>query len=363
MSDPAPHPSQSNVASTRQNVDERQMISVVVPVKDEVENLELLYKRLSRAAQSWGCDYEVVAVDDGSEDGSQDILKEIHQNDPRWKILEFSRNFGHQSAVSAGIHYACGDAVVVIDADLQDPPEIIEQLIARWRAGCEAVHAVRTNRKENILKRAAYRAFYLAYSRLTSFEVPLDSGDFCLMDRKIVDVMRALPERTRFVRGLRAWTGFRQTTVKYERQERHAGETKYTLHKLMELATDGILSFSSKPLKLAGWFGAGACAVSAVTVVLLVIWWLVKTPILGFRPSDALGWTSLFSLVLALAGVQMLLIGLIGASRGPCSCAGARSGRASTRSPPSSTCSRSASSGRSIISPAATSRRFYSARG
>jgi dolichol-phosphate mannosyltransferase len=274
--------------------------------------LGTLYERLTAAARSWGDDYEVIAVDDGSRDGTLAGLSEIHRRDPRWKVLSFSRNFGHQTAVSAGLHYASGDVAAVMDADLQDPPEELNKLLDQWRAGYHVVYAIRANRKEGVLKRAAYAGFYRLLRKLAAIDIPLDAGDFCLMDRAVVDVLASLPERTRFVRGLRCWAGFRQTGVVYDRPARAAGATKYSLGKLVRLAADGIFSFSSAPLKLSSWLGIGCCAASAVLIVALVVWWASNVPLLGMRPGAAVGWTSLFSLVLFLGGLQLLMIGFIG---------------------------------------------------
>ncbi|MDF1667516.1 MAG: glycosyltransferase family 2 protein, partial [Planctomycetota bacterium] len=224
------------------------MISVVIPLLDEQETIPVMYERLSKSAESWGMDYEIIVVDDGSTDASFALLSAIRERDPHWKLLSFARNFGHQTAISAGIHYSRGDAVVLIDGDLQDPPEVIIEFIKRWRDGNQVVYAVRRKRKENVFKRAAYWSYYRLLRLISSIEVPLDSGDFCLMDRRVVDVLKQMPERTRFVRGLRSWVGFRQVGVEYERQGRHAGEVKYTFRKLVQLAFVGILSFSSRPL-------------------------------------------------------------------------------------------------------------------
>ena len=288
------------------------MLSVVIPVFNEQELIEPLYDRVSAAMDECGEDYEVLVVDDGSRDATPDLLLGLHQRDPRWKILFFSRNFGHQTAISAGIHHSQGDAVAVMDGDLQDPPEILPPMFAKWRSGFQVVYAIRRKRKENIFKRASYRLFYLTLRRLASIDVPLDAGDFCVMDRAVVDVLRAMPERTRFVRGLRSWAGFRQTGYEYERHARQAGQPKYTLIKLMRLAANGIVCFSSRPLRLAGFMGLTLCAASLLLIVLLGAWWISGMSILGARPTDSVGWTSLTSLVLLLSGLQMLMLGVFG---------------------------------------------------
>lgn len=288
------------------------MISIVLPMYNEQAVLPALYERLTAAARTWQDDYEVIAVDDGSRDGTSAALAEIHRRDPRWKVLSFSRNFGHQTAVSAGLHYTSGDVAAVMDADLQDPPEELPKLIERWRAGYHVVYAIRANRKEGILKRAAYAGFYRLLRRLAAIDIPLDAGDFCLMDRAVVDVLASLPERTRFVRGLRCWAGFRHTGVVYDRPARAAGATKYSVGKLVRLAADGILSFSSAPLKISSWLGIGCCAASIVSIIALAAWWATNVTLWGMRPGAAVGWTSLFSLMLLLGGLQLLMIGIIG---------------------------------------------------
>lgn len=288
------------------------MISIVIPVYNEEDVLPQLFDRLQTAAAQWKMDYEVILVNDGSRDRSNDIMATFHRRDPRWKVLGLSRNFGHQAAISAGIHYTRGDVVVLMDADLQDPPEELQRFLDKWREGYQVVYAIRTKRKENIFKRVAYAAFYRLLKRVASIDIPLDSGDFCVMDRSVVEVLRSLPERVRFVRGLRSWAGFRQTGLAYERQARQAGEPKYTLTKLMKLALDGIFAFSSVPLKLANWAGIGLCAGSLCLLVVLLAWWSLDMEWMGMRPGAALGWTSLCSLILLLSGVQMLILGIIG---------------------------------------------------
>ena len=288
------------------------MISVILPFHNEQETLPALYPRLTAAAQTWGADYEVIAIDDGSTDSTAGMLDAICREDPHWKLLRFSRNFGHQAAVSAGIHYSSGDAVVVMDSDLQDPPEQLHRFLAKWREGYQVVYAIRTKRKENIFKRAAYYLFYRLLKRLSSIDIPLDSGDFSVIDRSVVNVLKLLPERTRFVRGLRSWAGFRQVGVAYERDARYAGEVKYTFRKLVQLAINGILSFSSAPLRLASWLGVTLCGLSVTLVMLLVVWRLANFEILGMKPGNSVGWTSLISLILFLSGIQMLVIGMIG---------------------------------------------------
>jgi dolichol-phosphate mannosyltransferase len=255
---------------------------------------------------------EILFIDDGSTDGSDEILSGLHECDPRCRVLTFSRNFGHQRAVSAGLHYATGDVVAVMDADLQDPPETLIGMLEEWRRGADVVHAVRRRRKEGPLKRFGYWAFYRLLRRLANIDVPLDSGDFSLLDRRVAQVLKAMPERGRFVRGLRAWSGFRQTLFPYERAARRAGRTKYSLLKLIRLAFDGIFSFSQAPLQLSGLLGAALCGGSLLLAGLIVVWRETRWPILGMEPGQATGWTSLTCLILFLSGLQFLVIGIIG---------------------------------------------------
>jgi glycosyltransferase involved in cell wall biosynthesis len=288
------------------------MISVVLPFYNEEETIPSLYQRLTAAATGWNESYEVIAIDDGSKDATAGMLDSIARHDPRWKLLRFSRNFGHQAAVSAGIHYSQGDAVVVMDSDLQDPPEQLYRFLDKWREGFQVVYAIRTKRKENIFKRTGYFLFYRILKRLSTIDIPLDSGDFSVMDRSVVEVLKKLPERTRFVRGLRSWAGFRQIGVAYERDARFAGEAKYTFQKLVQLAVNGLLSFSSAPLRLASYMGFALCGISVLLVGLLVTWKVSDLTLLGMKPGTQVGWTSLISLMLFLSGIQMLVIGAIG---------------------------------------------------
>lgn len=287
-------------------------ISIVVPCYNEQEVLPELFRRLTAAAVAWGCDWEVICVDDGSRDQTWAMIENQIRHDARWRGLSFARNFGHQTAVSAGIHHAQGDAVVVIDADLQDPPEEVQRFILKWQEGYDVVYAVRAKRKEGWFKKTCYWVFYRIMTRITSFEVPHDSGDFCLMDKKVVEVLRQMPERNRFVRGLRAWAGFRQTGLTYERRVRAAGEAKYTLRKLVRLARDGIFNFSTVPLSLVSQVGFWISALSLVAIV-----WVLLTKMFsgffskhGFPPVQ--GFTTIVISILFLGGIQLLSLGIIG---------------------------------------------------
>jgi dolichol-phosphate mannosyltransferase len=284
--------------SRRQEIE----LSVVLPIYNEAENIPELYHRLRPVL---GEASEILFVNDGSSDNSPDLIAELHEEDPRVKLISFSRNFGHQAAITAGIDYSSGKAVVLMDADLQDPPELLPNMIERWRDGVEVVYAVRHKRKESLFKRGAYFGFYRLLQFVSNINIPLDSGDFCLMDRKVVEQIKSMPEKNRFLRGLRSWVGFRQEPLHYERDARHAGEAKYTFHKLVRLALDGILSFSSFPLRLATYAGLLTCCAG----VSYLTYALIKFFTAGSAPH---GWTSLAALILMIGGVQLVLLGAIG---------------------------------------------------
>ena len=288
------------------------MISIVIPCYNEENVLPLLHARLNAAAESWNTPFEVVVVDDGSSDGSWDFLRRLHESDDRWRAVRFGRNFGHQTAVSAGILHARGDAVIVIDADLQDPPEELGRFIEKWREGYHVVYAIRQKRKEGLAKRLAYGAFYRILARMASIPIPLDSGDFCLLDRTVVDMLNDMPERRRFVRGLRSWVGFRQIGIAYERDARAAGDVKYTIGKLIRLALDGMLSFSTAPLRLATYFGFIVSALAFIGVLftffqrIFVDWFTA----VGFPFVP--GYYTMVIMILFLGGVQLVSLGIIG---------------------------------------------------
>lgn len=288
------------------------LVSVVVPCYNEEAVLDELYRRLSQATSTWEEDAEVVLVDDGSTDETWKKMKTIRQRNSRWKIVRFARNFGHQTAVSAGLQYATGDAVIVMDADLQDPPEELDRFIAKWKEGYEVVYAIRKQRKENALKRAAYKGFYRLLSSVSNLDIPLDSGDFCLMDRTVVDLINQMPEKNRFVRGLRAWAGFRQTGLEYERQERAEGDPKYTFSKLMKLAVDGIFSFSTAPLRLATFFGLFVSAVAFLGIGFTLAQRLFADWFAQFGLAPVPGYATITISVLFIGGVQLVCLGLVG---------------------------------------------------
>src|SRR4029077_4763395 len=281
-------------------------VSVIFPVYNEIENLDVLVARvhpvLDRASAG---SFELVFVDDGSRDGSAEILDSLSERDSRYKTIHFSRNFGHQAALQAGLDAARGRCVVLMDADLQDPPELLTQFLEKWGQGYEVVYAVRRKRKENALKRLAYSTFYRTMRIIAEIDAPLDAGDFCLMDRRVVDTLVALRERNRFLRGLRSWVGFKQIGVEYERDARNAGEPKYTFRKLVGLALSGYVGFSSFPLRLAAWLGVS----SASAGFLLAIWVILSRLFAQHVPQ---GWASTIAVILFVGGVQMIMLGVIG---------------------------------------------------
>jgi dolichol-phosphate mannosyltransferase len=281
-------------------------LSVVIPLYNEEATVDELHRRLALVLDRVVPDYEVLLVNDGSGDGTAEALGRIAVAGSRWRAVHFSRNFGHQAAVAAGLHYATGQAVVVMDADLQDPPELLEPMLARWREGFEVVYAQRVSRvREGPLKRGLAWLYYRVLRAVAPVDIPTDTGDFCLMDRKVVDQLVALPERNRYIRGLRAWVGFRQTSVQFERAARFAGEPKYTFRKSLSLGFNGIISFSKAPLRLATWLGMIVSLASFILAVVFVIEKLTG----GF---EIRGWASTVVIILFLGGVQLLTIGIIG---------------------------------------------------
>lgn len=285
----------------------RPRLSVVCPAFQEEDVLPIFHAELSRALAPLADEFqaEVVYVDDGSTDGTLAVLRRLAASDPRVRYLSFSRNFGHQAAVTAGLDRAAGRAVVVMDGDLQDPPELLGQLVARWREGFEVVYAVRAKRKEGPLKRLGYFAFYRLLRAVSDLDIPLDSGDFCLMDRAVVDVLNHLPERQRFVRGLRTFVGFRQVGLTYDRGARAAGQPKYTFGKLVGLAVDGLVSFSGSPLRLVTYLGF-----AAVGLAVLLSAWVVADAV--SNQSTPRGWASTMVAVLFMGAVQLVGLGIIG---------------------------------------------------
>jgi dolichol-phosphate mannosyltransferase len=287
-------------------------ITTIIPCYNEATVLPLLFDRFTAAADRWQMDWNVICVDDGSSDSTWEVLCRQNSLDSRWQALALARNFGHQTAVSAGLYHADGDVAVVIDADLQDPPEELGRFIDKWREGYDVVYAIRKQRKEGPLKRFCYWSFYRLAAPLVSFPIPLDTGDFCVMDRKVVDVLKSMPERNRFVRGLRAWAGFKQTGLEYERQARAAGEVKYTFRKLLKLALDGIFSFSLVPLKLATWLGFVVSLLASGGILFTMIQRLFPRWFAGIGLEPVPGYATIVIAVLFMGGVQLTCLGILG---------------------------------------------------
>lgn len=279
--------------------------SIVAPVFNEEETLPHFYRRVIEVMEGIGKPFELILINDGSRDDSFRTMYELHRRDARVRVIDFSRNFGHQIAISAGLDYARGAAVIIIDSDLQDPPEVIPQLIARWQDGAEVVYAQRSRRKgETKFKLMSAAIFYRLMTRITSISIPHDTGDFRLLDRRVVDALVKMREHHRFMRGLSAWVGFRQEAVLYERQERFAGSTKYPLFKMIGFSLDAITSFSHLPLELATSFGFVLAAISLVGIVVAAL--------LRIFTGAIVGQASTLILVLFLGGIQLIFLGIIG---------------------------------------------------
>jgi dolichol-phosphate mannosyltransferase len=279
--------------------------SVIVPLHNEEGNIPVLHERLSAVLQGLGS-HEILFVDDGSRDGSANAVLELQRHDETVRLVRLARNFGKEGALAAGMDNARGEAVIVMDADLQDPPEVLPDLVAQWESGFEVVYAVRRKRKESLWKRAGYHWFYRLMRIVADVEMPLDAGDFCLMDRRVVDVVRRLPEKNRFMRGLRSWAGFRQTGVEYERPVRHSGDAKFGFRMLVKTAVDGLLAFTSVPLRIAAYLGFLTAAAGVLFFGVAIYHRL-------FVAHTAAGWTSLVAVVLVLGGVQLIVTGVLGA--------------------------------------------------
>lgn len=281
--------------------------SIVVPLFNEELVINETYRRLKGIMDSCGSPYEILLVNDGSKDRTAEIARNICQRDPNIKLLNFSRNFGHQIAITAGMDHACGDAVIVIDADLQDPPEVIPQMIAKWKEGYEVVYGHRTERKgETAFKKLSATLFYRVLRSLTDVDIPVDTGDFRLLDRKVIEALKMLPEKNRYVRGMVSWVGFRQIGVEYIRDERYAGETKYPFRKMLKFAINGITSFSYKPLRFATYAG---CFVSMLSFIYLfyVLYERIFVP-----GATVPGWASLTVTSLFFNGIVLILLGIMG---------------------------------------------------
>lgn len=284
---------------------DKKLISIVVPMYYEELVAEECYRRLTKALENRDFDYELLFVNDGSKDKTEQILQRLSEKDERVKVINFARNFGHQAAVTAGIYSATGDGVVLIDADLQDPPELISEMVEKWKSGYQVVYAKRLKRKgESFFKKLTAKYFYKLLNFLSDTDIPKDTGDFRLMDRCVVEVFKLMPEKHKFIRGMVSWIGFNQTFIEYEREERFAGETKYPLKKMLKFAMDGILSFSTKPLKM-------VTSIGLLTVILSFIV-LVFALYMKFSGRTQSGWTSLMVVMTFFSGAQLLSIGILG---------------------------------------------------
>ncbi len=280
--------------------------SIVVPLYNEELVIAETHKRLSTVMKSTGEEYEIIFVNDGSRDKTEILAKEIMKSDPNICLINFSRNFGHQTAITAGMDNARGQAIVVIDADLQDPPEVILDMIAKWKEGYDVVYGRRSVREgETAFKKVTAKVFYRFLSSLTSIDIPNDTGDFRLIDRKVCDAMKSIKEKNRYVRGLISWLGFKQTDVTYVRKERFAGETKYPLRKMLKFAADAITSFSDKPLKLAGYMGYTISGIS----FLYLLYVIIRKLTIGDFDS---GWASIVAISLFFNGIVLIVLGIMG---------------------------------------------------
>ena len=284
-------------------------VSVVIPMYYEQEVAEVCYKRVKKVLDELKEKYEheIIFINDGSKDKTLDILQDIAKVDKNVKIISFSRNFGHQAAVTAGLKYVTGDAIIIIDADLQDPPELIPDMIEKWEQGYEVIYGKRKKRNgESAFKLLTAKAFYTALNKLSDVDIPGDTGDFRLVDKKVVDVINSLPEHNKFLRGLFSWVGFEQYEYEYERKERYAGKTKYPLKKMLKLASDGIIGFSTKPIKVIGGVG-----ITFVIVSIVILLYFILSKIFGWT-NMVKGWTSIMFATTFVGGIVLLSLWIIG---------------------------------------------------
>jgi len=280
-------------------------LSVVIPIYNEEANIPVLYSRIVAVLEAQAIDFEIIFVDDGSCDRSAHCVSELRENDHRVIVVELARNFGHQVAITAGLDFARGKAIAIMDADLQDPPEVLPGFIAKWREGNDVVYAIREQRKEGWIRRISYRVFYRLLRHVANIDIPLDAGDFCVMDRRVVDLLKTMPERSRFVRGIRSWIGLNQIGVPFERHARYAGQSKYSFFGLMLLALDGLISFSFVPLRIITFLGF---AVSFLSILLAVFYAAMKLQF-GLNPP---GFATIVVAICFFSGVQLITLGVIG---------------------------------------------------
>lgn len=281
--------------------------SFIIPIYNEEETISEMYRRIDGVTDQLDDSLEIILVDDGSQDQSLKMIRDLHQHDQRICYLSFARNFGHQIAVTAGLNFARGKIIIILDADLQDPPELIPNMIEKWRQGYQIVYAKRTRRRqESWLKRLTAYGFYRILTKLSDINIPTDTGDFCLMDRQVVQQLNAMPERNRYIRGLRSWVGFKQTAIYFERDPRFAGEVKYTFRKSLALAIGSIIAFSRVPLRLATYLGLFSAGLALVMVV-LVLYWRLFTP-----APQLIGYSMITMAIFFLGAVQLICIGILG---------------------------------------------------
>ena len=281
--------------------------SVILPVYNEQENINSLYKRVVKVLADLKKEYEVIFINDGSHDRTRNILEDLHRKTSNIKIINFSRNFGHQTAVTAGLDFASGEQVAILDADLQDPPEILPKFFAKLEDGYDVVYAIRKKRKENIFKRIAYSFFYKILHSIASVDIPLDSGDFCVLSQRMVKTINSFPERNRFIRGLRSWAGFKQIGLEYEREKRFAGESKYGIKKLFKLSFDGIFSFSFIPLQIMFVLGSVSLFLS-----IMGIFWAIYMKFFTTAYNQVPGFATTTILIMFVGGLQLFSIGIMG---------------------------------------------------
>ena len=281
--------------------------SFIIPIYNEEETILEMYRRMSAVMDRMDGAVELILINDGSRDRSLPLLRELHDKDARVCYLSLARNFGHQIAVTAGLNFSRGQIVVILDADLQDPPELIPDMVEKWRQGYQVVYAQRTQRRqESWFKRFTAYSFYRLLKQLADVDIPTDTGDFCLLDRQVVEVLNAMPERNRYIRGLRSWIGFRQTAIRFERDPRFAGEVKYTFRKSLALAINGLVSFSTVPLRISTYVGLLA-AIASILMALLVLYWRIFVP-----NSPLTGFTMVLMAIFFIGAVQLVSIGILG---------------------------------------------------
>lgn len=292
---------------TKQNKDQNPHLSIIIPVYNSADIFPELYVRLKKILIDEYNNHEIITIVDGNEDNCSDIIASYCNNDRKLKMILFSKNFGHQSAITAGLENASGCVVVTMDDDLEDPPEEIPTMLRELEKGYDLIYGIRKKRKVSIIKKFLFYSYYRILNYFSSIDMPYDSGDFCVMNKKVVDTLNNLPERNRFIRGLRSWAGFKQKGYEYERGIRYSGTSGYSLRKYIKFSIDGILSFSNRPLTIVSIFGFFACSISFILGITAI-----TLKIFGFLPDNTVGWTSLFVIIVFIGGIQLISIGVIG---------------------------------------------------